>query len=54
MVEVIANDLYNGSNPGMLGIEGDKIGFGLIATGVENLSQNSAPSISVLQGPVGG
>lgn len=53
-VEVIANDLYNGSNPGMLGIEGDKIGFGLIATGVENLSQNSAPSISVLQGPVGG
>jgi len=38
----------------MLGVEGTKLGFGLVATGVKNLTQNTAPVISVIAGPAGG
>lgn len=53
-IEVVANDIYNGSNSGFLGLEGTKIGFGLVATGVENLTQNIPPEITMLEGPLGG
>ena len=53
-VEIVANDIYNGSNVDYLGIEGTKLGFGLVATGIKNLSQNTAPKISMLEGPSGG
>ena len=32
-IEVVANDIYDGLNTGYLGLEGTKVGFGLIATG---------------------
>ena len=53
-IEVVAKDIFNGSNVGSLGIEGTMLGFGLVATGVENLTPNSAPIIEMLEGPVGG
>ena len=53
-VEVVANDIYEGNNSGMLGIEGTKVGFGLVATGVAEFSSNTAPVISVIEGPSGG
>lgn len=53
-IEVVANGLYEGNNSGMLGIEGTKLGFGLVALGVEEFSPNTAPVISVIQGPSGG
>ena len=53
-VEIIANDIFNGSNVDYLGIEGTRLGFGLVATGVKNLTQNTAPKISMLEGPNGG
>ena len=53
-IEVVAKDIFNGSNVGSLGIEGTMLGFGLVATGVENLTPNSAPMIEMLEGPVGG
>ena len=53
-IEVIANDIFDGKNVGFLGIEGTKLGFGLVATGVQELVQNTAPIITVLEGPSGG
>lgn len=53
-VEVVANDVYEGSNSGMLGINGTKVGFGLVATGVAEFSPNTAPVLSVIEGPLGG
>ena len=53
-VEVVANDIYDGLNVGYLGLEGTKIGFGLVATGLQNLTQNTAPVITVVEGPEGG
>ena len=53
-IEVVAKDIFNGSNVGSLGIEGTMLGFGLVATGVENLTPNSAPMIEMLEGPIGG
>ena len=53
-VEVVANDIYDGINVGYLGLEGTKIGFGLVATGLQNLTQNTAPVITVVEGPEGG
>ena len=50
-IEIHAKDIYQGQNQGMLGLEGDRLGFGLVATGVENLEQNSAPSILEVAGP---
>lgn len=53
-VEVVANNIYEGSNSGMLGINGTKVGFGLVATGVAEFSPNTAPVISIIDGPMGG
>ena len=53
-IEVIANDIFDGENVGFLGIEGTKLGFGLVATGVQELVQNTAPRIEVIEGPSGG
>ena len=50
-IEVYAKDIYQGQNQGMLGLEGDRLGFGLVATGVEGLEQNAAPSILEVMGP---
>ena len=53
-IEVVAKDLYEGLNVGYLGVEGTKIGFGVIATGLQNLTQNTAPKITVIDSPIGG
>ncbi len=53
-VEVIANDIYDGMNVGYLGLEGTRVGFGLVATGLQNLTQNTPPKITIVEGPVGG
>ena len=53
-IEVVAKDLYEGLNVGYLGVEGTKIGFGVIATGLQNLTQNTAPKITVIDSPMGG
>ena len=50
-VEVFAKSVNNGSNTGMLGLEGDKIGFGLIVGGLQNLTENNAPVITVIDQP---
>ena len=52
-VEVIANDIYDGINAGYLGLEGTRIGFGLVATGLQNLTQNTPPEITIIEGPQG-
>jgi|TARA_B100001540_G_scaffold127539_1_gene113713 hypothetical protein len=53
-IEVVAKDLHEGLNVGYLGIEGTKIGFGVVATGLQNLTQNTAPKITVIDSPLGG
>ena len=53
-IEVVANDIHNGSNQGMLGVNGTKLGFGLVATGVKEFKPNTAPIISIVEGPSGG
>ena len=53
-IEVVANDIYDGMNVGYLGLEGTRVGFGLVATGLQNFTQNTAPEITVIQGPAGG
>ena len=53
-IEVVANDIYDGMNDGYLGIEGTKVGFGLVATGLQNLTQNTPPKITIIEGPSGG
>ena len=53
-VEVVANEIYQGERNGFLGIEGDKIGFGLVATGAKNLTMNTPPDITILEGPKNG
>lgn len=50
-IEVVANDVYDGSNTGYLGLEGTKVGFGLIATGVQNFTQNLPPEITIIDAP---
>lgn len=53
-VEVVAKEIHEGNNPGALGLEGTKLGFGLVLTGVENYSINTAPKITIIEGPQGG
>lgn len=50
-VEVFAKSVNNGSNTGMLGLEGDKIGFGMIIGGLQDLTENNAPVITVIDQP---
>jgi len=53
-IEVVANSISKGNAIGMLGVNGTKIGFGLTATGVEELQPNSGPTIVMNGGPSGG
>ena len=53
-IEVVADRVHQGSNYGMLGINGTKVGFGLVATGVKEFLPNNAPLISLIEGPLGG
>ena len=53
-VEVVANDIHDGMNVGYLGLEGTRVGFGLVATGLQNFTQNSPPEITIIEGPSGG
>ncbi len=53
-IEVVANGVHEGANSGMLGVNGTKVGFGLVATGVEEFAPNTAPVISIIEGPMGG
>lgn len=53
-VEVVAKDVFNGTNKGMLGLEGDMLGFGIIIGGVVDLKENSAPKINVVSEPFKG
>ncbi len=50
-IEVVANDIYDGMNPGYLGLEGTKVGFGLVATGLQGFTQNLPPEITILDAP---
>ena len=50
-IEVVANDIYDGLNTGYLGVEGTKVGFGLIATGVQDFTQNLPPEITIIDAP---
>ena len=52
-VSVVAKKIHNGSNEGMLGLEGTKIGFGLFGSGIKNMTQNTAPIITIIEGPGG-
>ena len=50
-VEVVAKNIFNGTNKGMLGLEGDKLGFGIVISGVDDLTENSAPKINIVNEP---
>jgi hypothetical protein len=53
-IEVVANSISKGNANDMLGVNGTKIGFGLTATGVEELQPNTGPAIIMESGPSGG
>ena len=53
-IEVVAKSVFNGGSEGMLGIEGDRVGFGLTVIGVHELLPNNGPVLTMLSGPVGG
>ena len=50
-VEVVANDIFDGMNDGYLGLEGTRVGFGLVATGLQNFTQNMPPEITIIEAP---
>lgn len=53
-IEVVANDIYDGMNAGYLGLEGTRVGFGLVATGLQNFTQNTPPEITIIEAPAEG
>ena len=53
-VEVLANSISGTGQNGTLGIDGTMLGFGIAATGVSDLIQNTGPSIVMNDGPSGG
>ena len=53
-VEVFANSISGTGQNGTLGIDGTMLGFGIAATGVSDLIQNTGPSIVMNNGPLGG
>ena len=53
-VEIVAKSVLNGGLEGMLGINGDRIGFGLTVIGAHELLPNNGPIVSMLSGPIGG
>jgi len=44
-LEVYAKSVYNGTKPGTVGLEGDRLGFSISASGVEEFSTNTPPEI---------
>lgn len=53
-VEVLANSISGTGQNGTLGIDGTMLGFGIAATGVSDLIQNTGPAIVMNDGPSGG
>ena len=53
-VEVLANSISGTGQNGTLGIDGTMLGFGIAATGVSDLIQNTGPVIVMNDGPSGG
>ncbi len=53
-VEVLANSISGTGQNGTLGIDGTMLGFGIAATGVSDLIQNTGPTIVMDDGPSGG
>ena len=53
-VEVLANSISGTGQNGTLGIDGTMLGFGIAATGVSDLIQNTGPTIVMNDGPSGG
>ena len=53
-VEVLANSISGTGQNGTLGIDGTMLGFGIAATGVSDLIQNTGPVIVMNGGPSGG
>ena len=53
-VEVLANSISGTGLNNTLGINGTMLGFGIAATGVSDLVQNTGPSIVMNSGPSGG
>lgn len=50
-IEVVANEIYDGLNTDYLGVEGTRVGFGLVATGLQNFTQNLPPEITIIEAP---
>ena len=53
-IEVLANSISGTGQNGTLGIDGTMLGFGIAATGISDLIQNTGPSIMMNSGPLGG
>ena len=53
-IEIVAKSVLSGGLEGMLGINGDKIGFGLTVIGAHELLPNNGPIVNMLSGPSGG
>ncbi len=53
-IEVLANSISGTGQNGTLGIDGTMLGFGIAATGVSDVIQNTGPSIMLNSGPSGG
>ena len=53
-IEIVAKSVLNGGSEGMLGIYGDRLGFGLTVVGVNDLLPNRGPVVTMLSGPSGG
>lgn len=53
-IEVVAKSVFNGGSEGMLGLGGDRVGFGLTVIGAHELLPNNGPLLTMLSGPVSG
>ena len=51
-VEVFAKSVYNGSFNGGVGLDGDRLGFAISATGLVDFMPNSAPEINIISAPL--
>ena len=50
-LEVYAKSVHNGSRTGTVGLEGDRLGFAISASGVKEFAPNSPPQIVLNEGP---
>ena len=53
-IEVVAKSVFDGGSEGMLGLGGDRVGFGLTVIGANELLPNNGPILTMSSGPVGG